>query len=284
MRRCVAGFLLTAMLSGGACAADLAMATKAPVPLPPAFSWTGFYIGGNAGYAWNSGGSLNDVGYLYGSDYGTVSNGWFDTEKNSKSSSFTAGGQIGYNYQMGMFVIGAEADLNYADVSKQYSATSAYDLYPYPDDRPDYNYHLREQLDASNSVDWFGTIRARLGVTPVERLLVYATGGAAYGKVKGSGGYSWHEYGFWWGGPGDHNFDRSGGFSGSDSSVRWGWTVGGGFEYAMTNNITVKAEYLYVDLGSNTYLIPESVGGDEFVSWSSSTKLNVARLGVNYKF
>ncbi|MFG1363489.1 outer membrane protein [Xanthobacter versatilis] len=283
MRSYFVAVFAASVMSGAACAADLAVAvTKAP-PAPASFSWTGFYIGGNAGYAWNSG-ALDGVGYIYGSDYGSYSNGWFNGQRSSGSNSFTGGAQAGYNYQIGRAVLGFEADINYADVRKTYAASSTYDLYPYPVDRPDYNYHLREQLDASASVEWFGTIRARLGVTALDRLLVYATGGAAYGKVSGSGSYSWREYGFWWGGPGDHAFDRSGGFGGTDSSVRWGWTVGGGLEYAITDNITVKGEYLYVDLGSNDYRIPEAIGGDEFVTWTSSTKLNVARLGVNYKF
>lgn len=272
------------LLCGSASAADLPLPAKAPTASAPVpFSWTGFYIGGNIGYAWNAG-SLDNVGYVYGPDYGSFGNGWFGTQSSSVSNSITGGAQLGYNYQVGQLVFGVETDLSYMNASQNYRASSAVDLQPYPVDRPDYNYHLREQLTASTSVDWLGTIRARIGATPIERLLIYATGGVAYGNVTSEGGYNWHEYGFWWGGPGDHFFNRKGGFAGSQSSIRWGWTVGGGAEYALTNAITVRAEYLYVDLGGGNYSIAEAPGGDEFVTWNGSTKLNIARVGVNYKF
>ncbi len=230
-----------------------------------------------------AGGSLEGVGYHDGPYYGTYNNGWFDSEQNSKSSSATAGLQLGYNYQLGLFVVGLETDLNYVNAEKSYITSYSEDLYPYPDTRPDYNYHLREKLRATTSVDWFGTLRVRLGMTPIDRLLVYATGGAAYGQVAGSAGYGWHEYGFWWG-IGDHFFDRTGGFAGSSSSVRWGWTLGAGAEYAITDHVTIKGEYLYVDLGSQDYIIPASPMGTESITWKSNTQLNILRLGMNYKF
>lgn len=283
MRPCIAAVLASALFSGAAFAADLTPVTKAPAA-PAPFQWTGFYVGGNIGAGWNAGSAPDNVGYLYGSYYGTYGNGWFDGERRSKSGSITGGLQAGYNYQIGQFVLGVETDLNYLNTSEQYLATSTVDLQPYPLTRPDYNYHLRENLRANGAVDWFGTIRARVGMTPVDRLLVYATGGAAYAQVAGSASYDWHEYGFWWGGPGDHSFNRMGGFSGSSKDVRWGWTVGGGAEYAITNNLTIKGEYLYIDLGSQDYTVAESPTGDEFITWSNATKLNIVRVGMNYKF
>ena len=99
--------------------------------------------------------------------------------------------------------------------------------------------------------NWLGTTRARLGYA-FDRLMPYVTGGAAYGDVKARV-------------PG----------VGSDSDTQFGWTVGGGLEYAVTPNWTVKAEYLYVDLGK---LNCAACGGD--VKFNE----NVVRGGVNYKF
>ena len=96
-------------------------------------------------------------------------------------------------------------------------------------------------LHAKTSLSWLGTTRARVGfvATPDNRLMIYATGGVAYGG--GSSNFS--------------AFDAATGafWSGSPSSTRVGWTIGGGVEYAVTNNITIKGEYLYADLGSSNF-------------------------------
>lgn len=133
------------LAAGAASAADLP-SRKGPVVAPiyvPAFTWTGFYVGANAGYAWgnvNANGIAN-VGDLDG---------------------FTGGGQVGYNYQMGQFVLGAEADFQGAD------------------------------LNTGNNLglvrvktEYYGTVRARVGVA-FDRFMPYITGGWAYGNVKTS--------------------------------------------------------------------------------------------------
>ena len=96
-------------------------------------------------------------------------------------------------------------------------------------------------VNGKNSLTWLGTTRARVGfvATPDNRLMIYATGGVAYG-----GGNSQFSA-----------FDATTGsfWSGNPSSTRVGWTIGGGVEYAITNNITIKGEYLYADLGSSNF-------------------------------
>ena len=96
-------------------------------------------------------------------------------------------------------------------------------------------------VNGKTSLTWLGTTRARVGfvATPDNRLMIYATGGVAYG-----GGNSQFSV-----------FDATTGsfFSGNPSSTRVGWTIGGGVEYAITNNITIKGEYLYADLGSSNF-------------------------------
>ena len=93
-------------------------------------------------------------------------------------------------------------------------------------------------MNAKASLDWLGTTRAEVGfvVTPDNRLQIYATGGVAYGG--GSSHFNVYDtvYNAYW--------------SGNPSSTRVGWTIGAGVEYAVTNNVTIGAEYLYADLGS----------------------------------
>lgn len=205
----LAGIALGALAAGPAFGADLARAPAAPVKAPlvsaPVFSWTGFYIGGNVGYAWGSGTDAID---------GVDPKGWL------------AGGQIGYNYQFqNNVLVGLEADIQGGDVN---GGTFGFD----------------------SKLDYLGTVRARLGYA-FDRVLPYVTGGLAYGR----------------------NTITDFGIDSSNTHV--GWTAGAGIEYALTNNWTARAEYLYTDLGSKTY---DNIGTD--AGFTSST----ARLGINYKF
>lgn len=200
--------------AGAASAADLPSRkgpVAAPVYMPPAFSWTGFYVGANAGYGW---GNVNANGFANVGDL----------------DGFVGGGQIGYNYQMGQFVLGLEADLQGADLSSG------------------------NNLGLLNvKTDYFGTVRARVGVA-FDRFMPYVTGGWAYGNVKTS--------------------IPAIGFS-SDRSHTGGFAVGGGLEYAVTNNIIAGVEYLYVDLGEKNIL-----GGGTKVG----TDFSVVRARLSYKF
>lgn len=235
MKRFLLATVALAALSAPAAAADLATKypVKAVVPVP-VFSWTGFYIGANVGYGGDS--------FTYDVNVG----GTPLASASVNSSGFFAGGQIGYNYQFANnVVLGIETDLQWSNIEGKVSA----------------NFLGLPVVSAGSSVDYFGTIRARLGYA-IDRFLPYITGGVAYGK------------------------------SGTDvsvlgvplfsaSSTNWGWTLGAGGEFAVTNNWTFKAEYLYVDLGSNdislaTLGIPATIGND--------TKFHTFKAGVNYKF
>ena len=200
--------------AGAASAADLPSRKgpiAAPVYMPPAFSWTGFYVGGNAGYGW---GNVNANGFANVGDL----------------DGFVGGGQIGYNYQMGQFVIGAEADIQGADLGTG-----------------------RNVFGDSVKTEYFGTVRARVGVA-FDRFMPYITGGWAYGNVKTS--------------------IPTLAFS-SDRSHTGGWTVGGGVEYAFTNNLIGGVEYLYVDLGEKNILGAATKVGTDF---------SVVRARLSYQF
>lgn len=251
--------------SAGAFAADLPARTMAPapfVPVAPVFTWTGFYAGVNAGYAWADS-EENTFFVPAGSVPGfPAASGTVFYGDNSDDGGFTGGGQIGYNYQFGSFVVGAEADLQYADLGRDRFSYSFPGSFPTTYVAP----------APGGGVEWFGTVRARLGFA-IDRLLVYGTGGFAYGGGDDSG--------------------NNGLFVNNDDDIRTGWTLGGGVEYAVTNNVIVGLEGLYVSLdrsdrgGNGGYyttatgaVVPVTVP----VTKNNDNEFGVVRARLNYKF
>lgn len=146
-------------------AADLPDRAAPPAPIiapAPVFTWTGFYAGVNAGWGWRSDDSEAVV--VGGVAPGTL---FFD---NNNDGGFVLGGQIGYNYQIGSFVVGLEADLQWADTDQDE------DVRFVPAGAPGTFIPGEFSNDFS---DWFGTVRARAGVA-IDRVLIYATGGLAF--------------------------------------------------------------------------------------------------------
>lgn len=209
--------------STSAFAAD-AIVYNEPAPVvADTFSWTGGYIGLNAGYA----------GGKFKSD---LTNGEDTLSLRDNASGFIGGVQAGYNWQFDRTIVGIETDFQGSGVKSEFSV---------------------EGLALGTKVSWFGTTRARLGYTPVDRFMVYATGGVAYGKVKTFA-----------------DLDESS----SVSKTKVGYTVGAGAEYAITNNVTLKTEYLYTDLGKLKFDSNEGVYGE------AKSQFHTVRVGVNYKF
>ena len=268
---------LTVATAVAAQAADLPTrkAPPAPIFVPPPFTWTGFYVGVNAGGVWSSG-SRNATLYAPGADV-FLSN-YFPGGIGNNQSGFIGGGQAGYNYQSGAAVFGIETDFDGTSLSKTFNYTSTPFgsvvngvLVPNPLVSDTLSVH------AKASLDWIGTVRGRIGfvATPDNRLMIYGTGGFAY--AGGSTNFSVYDatQGAYW--------------NGSPSSTRTGWTIGGGVEYAITNNITIKGEYLYVDLGSqNLNTVGNLAAQTVFPGTYATAKINydasIFRAGVNYKF
>jgi outer membrane immunogenic protein len=258
----IRSLLLSSVLSfavaGAAFAADLPSTKGEPVYAPPPapiFSWTGFYIGVNGGYGGNN------VNY---NEYDPYGEGHSSHEKLT-SSGFVAGGTVGFNYQFptSNFVLGFEGDFDWSNIKGQFS-----EGYTENDGYYTYNNGFGSQLD------WLATARARIGyavTTPFGNLLPYVTGGAAFGSVKTS---SWENETL----DGDYS---SGGVSVSHTWT--GWTAGAGLEYAITQNLSFKAEYLYVDLGSHGIndLNPEVIPGEQI---SEHFTANIVRVGLNWRF
>jgi outer membrane immunogenic protein len=224
-------------------AADLPRRAPPP-PLPPSlpvFTWTGFYAGVNAGYAFRTGSSgFTDP------TYGAVTGG-------GRGGGFAGGGQIGYNYQLtpgSGFVVGFETDLQgtaFAKADAAYLGTT-----PYYSVRP--------------SLDYFGTVRGRLGYA-IDRVLIYGTGGFAYGGGTRSTYAGSYPYTL-------------------PATDRTGYAAGGGIEYAFTEKLSAKVEALYLHLGRGssaaTYYnasVPAYYGAGK-----QESGFALVRAGVNYRF
>jgi outer membrane immunogenic protein len=207
-------------------------APAAYVPVAPAFSWTGFYIGGNAGYGWTSvsspalGGALG--GAAFAGPYSASGNG------------FLGGGQTGFNYQWANAVIGIEADFQGSTGSGTVSSVT-------------------DNINATAKNPWFGTARGRLGWA-WDRILIYGTGGLAYGysTLNGTAGV----------GPAA--------FTSSATYVTW--TAGAGVEAAFWGPWSGKIEYLYAGSPSTVPSIPN------VTSISGRASTGIVRAGINYHF
>ncbi len=284
----VAASVAFALLAGSAMAADLPSRKAAPVYVPPAptFTWTGLYGGINIGYGFGNGDQ--DVGgtsYVSpGAAVGApppLGTAW---SLQNNIQGVLGGGQVGYNYQFNPWlVVGFETDIQAADLHSQSTGggaagTSAGGWFPH--------FSLVNQ---TKSVDWFGTVRGRLGVTfpNIPTLLVFGTGGLAYGQVVHTFGV-----GEFYAPPGAGVTGAIIG-SGSDyDGTKVGWTAGGGLEWSpggAWSAWSVKVEYLYTDLGSTTVggggIISFPAGGPVFAyTHTSETRFHTVRAGLNWHF
>ena len=263
-----------------ASAADMPMKAAPMVASVAAYNWTGFYVGGNAGWI-NATGDTNTDAAILSTGTGPVNGinlaASATNQMGNRSSGFIGGGQFGYNYQISpAWVAGIEADIQGSTLNGNANATLITDTGPF----------WQTTTTVSSRLNYFGTLRARGGFLATPALLLYGTGGLAYGGVNSSTTI---------------NFANTGGAvpgstSGSFSSTRAGWTAGGGVEWMFVTNWSAKLEYLHYDLGSVTYATggyavdvgPTSFCCEGIVSVATSTtvhfKGDIVRLGLNYKF
>jgi outer membrane immunogenic protein len=163
----------------------------------------------------------------------------------SRTGGFTGGGQIGYNYQMGRLVLGIEADFNYLDLSRTVNSRSG-------------------AVTSDVSGGFVGTVRPRVGLA-FGPALFYATGGLAYGNISST-----------------ITGNTANTLSASNTDMRVGWVAGGGLEYAINRNWSIRAEYLHTDLG-RADLSGVALDTNTYV-WRDHLTDNVVRLGVNFRF
>ena len=252
MKKLITAGIATAAhaLGASANAADLPVRPvyKAPVMAPVVYNWTGFYVGLNVGYSF---GRTN-------TDFIVPFTSTLDPSADMKG--VLGGGQIGYNWQTGVWVFGLEADIQGTGQKSSIPLSAVSTACP--------GVFIAVVLCPNTGgfdqkLPWFGTFRGRIGVAAAPTWLLYVTGGLAYGEVKSdltvtSGGVT---------------------VLGSARETKAGYAVGAGTEWAFAgSNWTAKLEYLYVDLGrvSGTFVGP--------VAFSSRITDNIVRIGVNYRF
>jgi len=289
---------LSFALTASALAADLP-SKKAPIaPPPPPMTWTGFYVGLNAGGEF---GDSNQISVLSAPIYNPtglnidiVNRAAFSGSAvlpNTGNGGFSGGGQVGYNFQFGSgalgsgwgglgggaFLAGIEADIQ--GVAGSSSGVTAVNGVVTLNGNP-----LVTTFNASRSLGYLGTVRGRLGYLVVPTWLIYGTGGLAYGGVSSSAGLLQFR---------DVNIGSQliGTAAGAFSDTHTGWTAGGGVEWMFMPNWSAKAEYLHYDLGGVTYSAG-FLGGFNFtflrygIGPIVSTRFNgnIVRAGVNYHF
>ncbi|MBD8907790.1 outer membrane protein [Methylorubrum zatmanii] len=262
--------LAAALLSGTALAADLPRRAEPPVFTPiPVFAWTGAYLGINAGYAYTEGDTLRTTGI--GALQANVVNDLRRPAVGLPQDGFSVGGQGGYNFQLTPgtgLVVGVEADAQYMDLQRSRAETIF---------RPAFNPNVLTNVYRAD-LDFLGTLRGRIGYA-FDRVLVYGTGGFAYGTVSQS-------VTFQTGAPVT--------YAGARSGVETGYAYGGGIEYALPTDsflnvfnssaVTLKGEYLRYDLGSRTLFVGTTGGPGVGYNVTYRTEGAIARAGLNFKF
>lgn len=197
---------------------------------PPPFNWTGFYVGAQGGYQT---GESRITEFFAGTGLPTGFAPLIDID------GWSGGAHLGYNHQFDSWVVGVEADAELADIRGRYRGLVIFD----------------------SRQDWEASARLRLGVTPIDRLLIYATGGLAVTGVKS-------------------RFDLpTVPLTGTWHDTATGWTFGAGLQYAITDHVSVRGEYRYSDYGKVDFNWPDAGG-----SYEHSLRTNAFRVGFSYSF
>ncbi|HEY4847033.1 MAG TPA: outer membrane beta-barrel protein [Methylocella sp.] len=276
-------------LTGAALAADLPSRAPPPVylPPPPVFTWTGFYAGLNAGYTFGGSNSV-DVdtvpAFADPATFGAIATDLATATAASATGvlpghneGFIGGGQVGYNLQFAnSFVVGIEADIQGTGARHSAQAVGLAPLATVA------GASAQSNLFVASAVDYLGTVRGRLGFLLTPALLIFGDGGFAYGGVHQDVNVA--------------TFFPPTGIGtapafGSFTNTRTGWTAGGGLEWMFAPNWSLKAEYLYYDLGTVTFgvgaLTVATAAGTVFTDpVAASTRWNghIVRAGLNYHF
>ena len=264
-----AGALALAAAYCSPAAADGMPRRAAPPPPAPVVQdrcapgpWTGFYVGGTVGWA-HTEGEFNDHDLALS----------YKSRHNLEDDGFTGGLTSGYNLQCGSVVFGIESDINWVG---------------FDDNKKDYGYYgYDDDFHHKRSLDWFGTVRGRIGWTN-DRIMIYATGGLAYGEAEHN-----------WGGYYQTNNYGGTGYHKNSSSVDFGWVAGGGVEFLHSQNFSIKAEALWIRFDNDSkdfeYTYTERYKDSYYGPWkykdhdkkarfSHDDDMVVVRLGLNYKF
>jgi outer membrane immunogenic protein len=246
---CAQGAAVAAAAAGNltsASAVDLpaAMPMKAPMMMAPAYDWSGFYIGGHVGGVW---------------DHRTVTTNNTVTgvavpifTGTGNLNGVTGGAQAGFNFMLAPgWVAGFEADVSGAGLD----GTTAVSVF------------RTGSAQHHNTLDLYGTVRGHVGYA-VNNVLLYGTGGFAWAdekitRTQLTGNLA----------------NATAGIAETATATGVGWAAGAGLEWGFAQNWSARAEYLHLDLGKQSFMFPLAQQRND-----AKVNLDVARLGVNYKF
>lgn len=220
------------MLSSMAHASDQYIPTKVA-------DWSGAYIGILTGFSANR----------------------IDNPIGSKSSEVSAlnGIVLGYNYQIGKYVLGAETDFQFVNINHDFGNGIKHGSF------------VDDLVKGSQKVKYFGTVGGRLGYEVLDNVLIYGTAGLAYGKVKDKFIANYYHV---------YNLGRS--------KTKLGYAFGAGIDYAINNNWVIKTEYIYANLGTfkSEYFNINGSEGQQTAkrTYKNDMAIHNLRLGVSYKF
>jgi len=253
LRKILMTTVAASAMAGSAYAADLPSRQPPPAYVPPVpiFTWTGFYIGANVGgvFRANNSSPLDNAVFFGGAaPLGAL----IVANNNNNNGRFLVGGQAGVNWQINNFVLGIEGDGDVAIGG---------------------NNNFPGFLNPRTNTGFFGTVRGRGGIA-FDRLLVYGTGGVAFGNRRDFGNTF---IGTTFGAPALFTTN-----TGSSTAV--GYAVGAGVEYAFLNNWSIKGEYLFADLGANRRSFISPATGAGVIINARREQFNIVRVGLNYKF
>ena len=241
------------MCVSAAQAADLQKkVVKAPVVAAP-FTWSGFYVGVHAGAG---------SGKMQWSDFFDPvvanNNRVPGPDADYRLNGTVAGGQIGYNWQVNSAVFGIEADASWAHITGFGRNSPAFP-----------GNCLQQDGGCDSKIDSLGTITGRVGVA-FDPVLLYAKGGAAWVHEKHTVGHTDPLPGF--------------SYSATTSKTLWGWTIGGGAEFAVSPNWSARIEYNYIDIRDEQFTFSFSPPQFFGAAGTLEQRLHVIKLGVNYRF
>lgn len=237
---------------------DVKFLDKDNVPSGP--SWTGIYLGANIGYGTNASNAhltpQSEASNFILENFNTP-----PAALNVQTAGFLGGADLGYNWMVHpTILLGVEGDIDYAHIGGTNAITPS---------------QLNVTTSVQKNISWLGTIRGRLGKLASPQFLTYLTSGPAFARLQ----YTVNERQPTTNCP--YNFMC---LSNSQTQGKTGFVIGGGVEYSMTSHTTLKAEYLYLDLGSMKMNAQgQSTSGPVALQTSTTFNTNILRLGAHYK-
>jgi outer membrane immunogenic protein len=254
--------------SATAYAADMPVKAAPPVaPVAPVVNWTGFYVGGQLGGASMNGScsQTNNSPFAFPTGDGLVPCSVPSASGMPSAESFVGGGKIGYDFQFGKVVLGLVGDWNWADLNSSFQSGGP----------------TSSIARASTKIDWLASFRGRIGWA-FDNVLFYGTGGVAWAHVKDSASFTGTCCGNW---------------ASQSTTTATGAVAGGGFEYRVSQNVSVVGELLwYGNFKSSSTIACKGIGdteggplntcfgGTQTYTTNFNSDVVLGTLGVNWRF